>query len=105
MKKLFITISLSTILFTAFSQTKLPEQLQPMTASDHLEEFTNRQNAALVVAGLSILLASVPLFSGYAPEKAMRVYTIAGLGMGISLAFNISAIQQIGKAGRKLEKF
>jgi len=103
MKKLFITISLSTLLLTCFSQTKTP--IQPMKAGDHLIWYTKEKNAALIIAGASILLALVPVLSEYNSKQAKPVYIAAGLGMVISFSLNISAIQQVGKAGKKLKQF
>lgn len=97
MKKLFIS-TLLLFSLNAFSQT-----LEVKTAGDHLIKFQKKKNTALIVAGLSSLFLLLPLTGTVDQDQAPAIYALVGVGMMVSFSLNISAIQQVGKAGRLIK--
>ncbi len=103
MKKLFISILLLTCINMAYSQVNKEVNLN-LTAGDHLIKATKKANTGLILMGAGALLSILPIAGGMDVDQALPIAFMGGAAAMIGFALNISAWQQFGKAGRKLNK-
>jgi len=105
MKKLFISIMFLTCINVAYSQVNKEVNLN-LTAGDHLIKATKKYNTALIFYGAGIIFSTVlPLAGDMDIDERMPMLVIGGMSVLIGFSLNISAWQQFGKAGKKLNKF
>jgi len=103
MKKLFISVMLLSCMSLAYSQDDKVNL--NLTAGDHLIKATKKANIGLILVGVGALITILPTVGGMDADQALPIAVMGGAAAMIGFTLNISAWQQFGKAGKKLNKF
>lgn len=103
MKKLFISIMLLFCMSLVYSQDDKVNL--NLTTGDHLIKATKKANIGMLLLGVGVLIVILPTVGGMDRDQAIPIAVMGGISAMIGFTLNISAWQQFGKAGRKLNKF